>query len=219
MNSIKGIFATSEESGSWGKSFRDKRFLFYKQLINQIPKPMSILDVGGTEIFWENRGLAGDLDYQITLLNLEKSHTNYENIKSVRGNAVDMKEFSDQSQDLVFSNSVIEHVYTWENQVKMANEIMRIGKKHIIQTPNKFFLIEPHYVLPLFQFVPKNIAYPILTKTKLSRMQKWNPKDAKQYLDEIRLLSKDEMQRLFPQSSIYVERFLAAKKSFTAYNI
>lgn len=218
MTSIKSIFANSEDSKSLGQSFRDKRFTFYQKLMNQIPKPMSILDVGGTEIFWKNRGLAGNSDYQITLLNLEKGPTTYENIKSVKGNAVDMREFPDQSYDLVFSNSVIEHVYNWENQTKMANEIKRIGKKHIVQTPNKFFVIEPHYVLPLFQFVPKQLKYFILTRTSLSRGYKWSEEDARNYVEEIRLLSQREFKLLFGDSDIYSEKFLALNKSFTAHN-
>ena len=75
-----------------------------------------------------------------------------------------------------------------ENQVKMANEIMRVGKKYFVQTPNKYFFIEPHYLLPFFNFCPDKIKYFILTKTKLSRLRKWDHDFAKQYIEEIRLL-------------------------------
>ena len=45
--------------------------------------------------------------------------------------------------DVVHSNSVIEHLYNFENQKKMASEIMRVGKKYIVQTPNKYFFSNP----------------------------------------------------------------------------
>ncbi|MBC8844888.1 class I SAM-dependent methyltransferase, partial [Escherichia coli] len=71
--------------------------------------------------------------------------------------ATDLSEIDDQQFDIVFSNSVIEHLYTWENQEKMAKEVLRVGKYHFIQTPNYWFPIEPHWVFPFFQFLPKSI--------------------------------------------------------------
>ena len=35
-------------------------------------KPVTILDVGGKINFWENRGLAGNKNYKITIVNFEK---------------------------------------------------------------------------------------------------------------------------------------------------
>ena len=100
----------------------------------------------------------------------------------------------------------------------MAEEAVRVGKRHIIQTPNKYFFIEPHYLLPFFGYLPKSVKYWILTKTKLSRLKKWDEKFAKQYLQEIRLISEKEMKTLFPTSKIYFEKFLGLNKSFTAHN-
>lgn len=55
-----------------------------------------------------------------------------------------MKQFQDNEFDAVFSNSVIEHVGDYEAQRQMANEIMRVGKRYFVQTPNFYFPIEPH---------------------------------------------------------------------------
>ena len=139
-------------------------------------KPISILDVGGKINFWENRGLAGNNDYIITIVNIEKEKSLYSNIKTKMGDATDLSPFNDKSFDVVHSNSVIEHLYNFENQKKMVSEIIRVGQKYIVQTPNKFFLIEPHYLLPFFQFIPNKLKYFILTKTKLSRLKKWDKK-------------------------------------------
>jgi len=181
-------------------------------------KPVSVLDVGGKINFWENRGIAGNTNFEITLINIEKEKSQYSNIKTLIGDATDLSQFDDESFDITHSNSVIEHLYNFENQKKMASEIVRVGKKHIVQTPNKYFFIEPHYLLPFFQFVPKKLKYFILTKTKLSRLKKWNKKFAKQYVDEIRLLNLKEMKILFPKSKIYFEKFIGMNKSFTIHN-
>ena len=100
----------------------------------------------------------------------------------------------------------------------MSAAAQRVGKNHFIQTPNKYFFIEAHYILPFFQYLPKKLQYPILTQTPLSRGRKWDKAFARQYVDEIRLLSLREMIVLFPQSKIYKEQFLGMTKSITAHN-
>ncbi|MGL1255153.1 methyltransferase domain-containing protein, partial [Vibrio parahaemolyticus] len=85
------------------------------------------------------------------LLNLEKEEVTNPQFQSITGNATDLSGINDQQFDIVFSNSVIEHLYTWENQEKMAKEVLRVGKYHFIQTPNYWFPIEPHWVFPFFQ--------------------------------------------------------------------
>lgn len=215
---FKSIFDISEKKDSLGNQFREKRFSFFLKKFNKMQKPISILDVGGKINFWENRGLAGNNDYIITIVNIEKEKSLYSNIKTKMGDATDLSPFNDKSFDVVHSNSVIEHLYYFENQKKMASEIIRVGQKYIVQTPNKYFFLEPHYLLPFFQFMPDKLKYFILTKTKLSRLKKWDKKFASQYIEEIRLLSLKEMKVLFPNSKIYFEKFIGMNKSFTMHN-
>ena len=181
-------------------------------------KPVTILDVGGKINFWVNRGMAGNTNFEITLINIEKEKSLYSNIKTKMCDATDLSPFNDKSFDIVHSNSVIEHLYNFENQKKMASEIVRVGRKYIVQTPNKYFFIEPHYLLPFFDIIPEKLKYLILTKTKLSRLKKWDKKFASQYIKEIRLMSLREMKELFPNSKIYFEKFIGMNKSFTMHN-
>lgn len=78
----------------------------------------------------------------------------YDNISSVSGDATDLREYEDKSFNLVFSNSVIEHVGDFTAQRKMAKEMMRVGKHCYLQTPNRYFPLEPHFLFPCFQFLP-----------------------------------------------------------------
>jgi len=216
---LKKILQDSKQKGSIGNKFRNKRFIYFEKLISNLPSPIHILDVGGTEDFWVNRGYNKKEDIKITLLNLKTIITNYNNITSIIGDATDLSLFKENHFDIVFSNSVIEHLHNFKNQQKMAQEVQRVGVYHFIQTPNKYFLIEPHFLLPLFQFLPKSLKYLLLTKTKLSRGKKWNKKFAKEYIQEIRLLSLKEMKCLFPNSKNKTERFLGMNKSYTLHNI
>jgi predicted SAM-dependent methyltransferase len=201
MSVINDLFASSDHPKSLGYKFRIKRLkkfekLFFKNFNPE--KPIKILDVGGTAYFWNHSQVPNIPGVRITLLNLHEEKPTHPHIISAIGDATSMKEFSDQSYDLVFSNSVIEHLYTYENQVKMADEIRRVGKKYFIQTPNKYFPVEAHYALPFAQYLPKDLLLFLLTKTKLSRMKRWEKSAAQQYLDEIRLLNEREMKTLFP---------------------
>jgi hypothetical protein len=206
---------------SLANSFRNKRFAFFESQLEKLNTgtPITILDVGGTESFWVNRGYHEKLDIKITLLNLTEFETHYSNMVSVKGNACNLSEYANNSFDLVFSNSVIEHLYTCENQKLMAEEVQRVGKNYYIQTPYKYFFVEPHYLLPYFQFLPKKAKVFILSKTKLSRGTKISTEDAKDQAEQIVLVSKNKMKQLFPKAKIYKEKFLGMTKSLTAYKI
>lgn len=221
MQKIKLLLSTSNEPGSWGNKFRSKRFLFFEQLFWSAFKDkdhIHILDVGGTEEYWKDKSMLQAGNISVTLLNLSASPVNHPQLTSVAGDATDLSQFADRSFDLVYSNSVIEHLYTFENQEKMAKEIQRVGHKYFVQTPNKYFFFEPHYALPFFQFMPSSLVYFVLTKTKLSRMQRWEPQQARSYVEEIRLLSLKEMKQLFPGAKVYREKFLGLDKSFSLHN-
>lgn len=215
---FNSIFGVSTEQDSLGNKFRQKRMVFFKESITGMNRPMKILDVGGNEHFWVNSGFHEEQDIDITILNLTKIETNYPNFRAVAGDATELSDFNDNEFDIAFSNSVIEHLYTKENQIKMANEMRRVGKYYFVQTPNKYFFMEPHYLIPYFQFLPKKWRLFILTKTKLSRNMKWDKNAAQQYLDEIRLISGNEYKKLFPAGNIWKEKFLGFSKSFIAHN-
>lgn len=222
MSLLSDLFSSSENPNSLGAKFRNRRRkdfedLFFANFSKN--EPIHILDVGGTSMFWEGSRLLSLPNLHITTLNLQLIPSDHPKIISVTGDATGMPEYANGSVDLVFSNSVIEHLYTLDNQMKMANEVMRVGKKYFVQTPNRNFPIEAHYALPYAQYWPKGILLDVLTKTKLSRMQKWNPVYAQQYLDEIRLLDEKEMKTLFPGASIYREKTLGMVKSITAHNL
>jgi len=216
LKNLVNNIADNKNKHSLSHSYRSKRFELFKSMLANMPKPLRILDLGGTEEFWTAMGFS-DPEVTITLLNLEANTTVQPPFYSIKGDATRLDAIADQSYDVVFSNSVIEHVYTWENQQKMASEIMRVGKYHFIQTPNYWFPIEPHWVFPFFQFFPKWFSIFITRYFSLGHIGKINNwAAAKKQVEEIRLLSQKEYVQLFPQSKIYKERFIGLNKSFIA---
>ena len=97
---------------SLATQFRRKRFEFFMDQISILSLPVKILDVGGEQVFWERMGLAGLVDHQITILNIISPAITFPNFRGVVGDATNLAGFSDQEFDLVFSNSVIEHLGT-----------------------------------------------------------------------------------------------------------
>jgi SAM-dependent methyltransferase len=116
--------------------------------------------------------------------------------------------YGDGEFDVVFSNSVIEHVPP-DGQQAFADEVRRVGRRYFIQTPNRYFPIEPHYQLPLFQFLPRRIRMALNRRYSLG----WQPKGE---WEEITLLTARDLRRLFPDAEIHRERLLGLTKSLMA---
>src|SRR5262249_14214647 len=128
-----------------------------RSLIDGLPRPLEILDVGGTQTVWEAIRLVDQPDVHITILNLQREECPYKNVRSVVGDARDMRHFHDCQFNIAYSNSVIEHVGGIDQMPKRASEVRRVGRRYFVQTPYRYFPIEPHFVFPLFQFLPFSI--------------------------------------------------------------
>ncbi len=201
---------------------RRQRFEIFLKLVERVnvsDRPLRILDVGGTERFWETMGLLDNPKIEITLLNVMQAEVSYPNLISVAGNACDMSEFADDSFDIAFSNSVIEHVGKYPEQAKMAAEVKRVAKHYFLQTPNKDFPFEPHFMCVGFHFLPVNVRAWLLTKRGFG----WHGKEkdfqsAKAMVESIQLLGKQEVKGLFPEAEMVGERFAFLTKSYIVYN-
>jgi len=212
------FLADTYNNSSLSNFMRKKRFYFFRELLNSLEKPIKILDVGGTQKFWEMSEFYSEGDVKITLLNIEEQLVTLPNFNYIKGSATNMKFFEDKSYDVVFSNSVIEHLTSFSEQTKMADEIRRVGKRYWVQTPNYYFPFEPHFLMPFFHWLPVKFRVWLLMKLNLG----WFPKqknmtDAEEIINSIKLLKKKELKILFPEAKIFNEKFLFLNKSFVAY--
>ncbi|MBW4670889.1 MAG: methyltransferase domain-containing protein [Cyanomargarita calcarea GSE-NOS-MK-12-04C] len=227
LNQILTKLADDSKSESLSTKLRKRRFAFFNSLLKTLPKPLKILDVGGRENIWLKEGFCNKevaKNVEITIINFENetnkiAHSNISNIKALIGNATNMEHFADNAFDIVFSNSVIEHVGDYEAQRQMAMEVQRVGKRYFIQTPNRYFPIEPHFLFPFFQFLPLWAKMFLITHFNLG----WRPKTtdkaaAKELVTSVKLLTKKELVELFPKAAIFEEKFLGLTKSLIAYD-
>lgn len=174
----------------------------------------TILDVGGTAFNWS---LVDHIRPKLTLLNLPGRMPPVPDwIEAVSGDGCALP-YADRSFDIVYSNSVIEHLGCWERQQAFAQEIRRVGRSYTVQTPNRHFPIEPHYLTPLVQFLPPSVQTRMIRNgTVRGWITRPTPEQCRELVDEIRLLTESEMRTLFPEATIQQERTLGLTKSFTA---
>jgi SAM-dependent methyltransferase len=204
---------------SFNQKFRQKRFKFFMSLLDKVRTGglIKILDVGGEENYWERMGFA-DNNVHITLLNLKEVATKSKNFVSVKGDACNLSEYKNGEFDIVFSNSVIEHLFSKENQRKMANEVRRVGKNYYIQTPNYYFPIEPHWLFPCFQYLPFGLRVFLTKNFDLGHYKKSVTREAAiKRVDEVKLLKEKEMKELFPDGKVYREVFFGLTKSISLH--
>jgi len=205
--------------------FRRKRFEICDALLRDILKgqdEVSVLDTGGRPAYWEI--LAPDLrdKVRITCLNFQSELEIHPQVSpdlqivSVLGDACAMPEFADDAFDLVHSNSVIEHVGSYQNMKRYADEARRVGKRHYIQTPNYWFPIEPHYGVPFFHWLPDPWRTWLFTHCNIGYARKSSFEATLTRIDHNRIISAFMLQQFFPGSRIRRERLLLLPKSITA---
>lgn len=186
-----------------------------ERLSGHLGRPIVILDVGGRPDYWENVGY--DCIREIRLLNIDADEIDRPRLADVFtseiGDARRLSGYDDKSIDLVHSNSVIEHVGSWNDMSAMAAEMQRVGLAGWVQTPAWEFPIEPHFRLPFLHWLAAPIRRAAL---KLSRdYGKLDVAMRRHHVDRINLLSYPEVKSLFPGCDIYVER-LVMPKSYSA---
>lgn len=187
-----------------------------ERLIQLVPlTPFTrVLDVGGNDFNWRLVAVRP----RLTFLNLSREFMGATDQADqlIVGDGCSLP-FADQSFDLVFCNSVIEHVGGYESQERLAREITRVGKRYFVQTPNYWFPIEPHFIGLGVQFLPPTLR-PLYARwlTPWGWIQRPTRRQSVALTKEIRLLTRSEMRMLFPNAVILSERLLGLTKSLIA---
>jgi ubiquinone/menaquinone biosynthesis C-methylase UbiE len=177
------------------RKLRGQKTDLFLRMVGNGSEPGRLLDVGG--------GLGIDGEFlqlygrfrEVVVVNLDAECMEMPPDVGIKRMVADGRDlpFETNSFDWVFSNAVIEHVGGWRDQVLFAKEMRRVASRgYFVATPNKFFPVEPHTLLPFYQFLPVPLQ---------RKIAPYCPGYLRKY-EEIRLLSAGEMQELFPEATV-----------------
>jgi len=171
----------------------------------------TVLDVGGTPQIWRML----DTPYEVTILNEDPQELETGSDRCVIGDGRNLQ-FPDKSFDVAFSNSVIEHVGNWKDMQCFASELRRVGNSFYCQTPNKWFPVEPHLGTLFLHWWPRLLNFYFVTRyfTLWGLLNRPSRAQVKKSLAAIRLLTRRDLEQLFPGATIVTERFLLLSKSY-----
>lgn len=199
--------------------FRPRRMRLFVARFG-ITNETRVIDLGGTPFNWS----LIDQKPHVTMVNIEDGHgvaASYKELDPSRHKLViydgHIVPFPDRSFNVCYSNSVIEHVGDADAVALFASEIRRLAPQYFVQTPNRWFFVEPHFIAPFVHWLP------LVLKRKLIRwcsvwgwVNKVDQQTVDQYLHDIRLLSVKDMRSIFPDAEIVREYFLGFTKSIIA---
>ncbi|UOT05842.1 class I SAM-dependent methyltransferase [Rhodococcus opacus] len=173
---------------------------------------MRVLDLGGTPSYWESAPTKPLAVTTVNLARLEGTDTVY----AVQGDACDPPREIKGPYDLVVSNSLIEHVGGHSQRARLADVIHRHADRHWVQTPYRYFPIEPHWMFPGIHFLPFAARVRLTEVWRFGNRHTNNRQTAINSVNEVDLIGKTQMQDYYPSSEIWTERMFGLTKSLVA---
>jgi hypothetical protein len=211
VGGIRGLLVANE--GSVAERLRRRRWDLFLRCVPDL-RELRVVDLGGTAHWWDN---APVLPREITVVNLYEADDRSDRIRTVEGDALQADSLLDGGEfDLVFSNSLIEHLGGHAARRRFAEVVYKLAPSYIVQTPYRYFPIEPHWMFPAFQFLPVGARSWVAPRWPLGHTRGWDPALAANEVMSTELLSVAEMRSYFPDAEFVWERVAGLPKSMIA---
>jgi hypothetical protein len=201
-----------------GARARARRWRLVTDIFPEI-EDMTVVDLGGTVESWRRAPVR---PAHVTVLNLFEPGVSDETwILPVQGDACQALEALSVSGarhrfDLVFSNSLIEHVGGHAKRLELTEQIHALASHHWVQTPYRYFPVEPHWLFPMMQFMPVGARTSIAQRWPLAHSRPGSRSEAQAEVLWTELLGISEMRAYFPRSRIVREKLAGLTKSIIA---
>ena len=179
---------------------RRRKMRLFLELLRPTPE-LRVVDVGVTDGgFGGGRGAEATHNFfealypwpaQITAVStqyLDRFREAFPEVACVRADGRELP-FADGEFDIGFSNAVVEHVGDRDEQRQFVHELCRVSKRVFVTTPNRWFPIEVHTLLPVVHWLPsrqREAVYRLLRREQGLGVE---------------LLSAREFRALFPPSA------------------
>jgi hypothetical protein len=176
---------------------------------------LHVVDLGGTVNSWTRAPIRPK---HVTVLSFEPEGADgLDWIDAHHADACDLPEsLAGLRADLVYSNAVLEHVGGAERRQRFADTVHTLADRHWVQTPYRYFPVEPHWLFPGFQFLPVSTRVAIGRRWKLVHTPNPDYDAMMRTVLSVELIGFAEMRHLFPTSRVVGERFGGLVKSIIA---
>ena len=213
IQSLRRFLADSP--GSFGWKQRERRALWLAETFPDLPQ-MSIIDLGGRVGPWKRAPVRPK---HVHVVNLESPPSELPEWAEVdHGDACALPDhITKRRYDLVYSNSVIEHVGGHERRERFADAVHLLSDAHWVQTPYRYFPVEPHWMAPGMQFMPVAMRAGVGRRWPLADNTGWTRQEAVRQVLGVELLDRTQMRHYFPTSVLRTEKVLGVPKSLIAY--
>jgi hypothetical protein len=171
---------------------RERKLRLFHELLRPGPET-TVLDVGATDSAfgdgstdnffealypWPGRITA------VGITGLETFAASFPAVSVVRADGRALP-FPDEAFDIGFSNAVVEHVGGGRaEQQRFVHELCRVSRRVFVTTPNRFFPLEVHTLVPFAHWLPRGV------RDRLLR--------ARGFHDVLEPLGPGELASLFP---------------------
>jgi ubiquinone/menaquinone biosynthesis C-methylase UbiE len=167
MANLEEIYGV-EQSKFFFSNLLKARQKIHNKIITYINDEDTILDIGTTPVilkhenYFLNHYKFKDKVTCLSNQNLEKLKSVYPNLKTILGDGRDTG-LNENQFDITISNATLEHVGSFEQQKSFVKEMNRVSrKKSIIITPNRYYPLDTHTMLPFIHWLPKKIHRKLL---------------------------------------------------------
>jgi SAM-dependent methyltransferase len=174
------------------------RTKMYQQFmhLSMVSKDAKVLDVGATpdQTLPESNHFEQLYPWpsQVTAISIEDVsclQSNFPNVSFAQVSTLPWP-FDDQQFDALHCSAVLEHVGDGDHQRAFIAECLRVSKFVFFTTPNRWFPIEFHTLLPLVHWLPQSIHQAILRLFGYEFLSK---------TENLNLLTSRSLSRLFPE--------------------
>src|SRR6478609_5508421 len=173
---------------------RERKLQLFLELLQPGPET-TVVDVGVTDAPFGSGSTDNFFEalypwpHQVTAVGntgLDRFRAAFPDVTAVQADGRDLP-FADGQFDLGFSNAVVEHVAGGrEGQRRFVHELCRIARRVFVTTPNRFFPLEVHTLVPFAHWLPRRPRDRVLR--------------ARGFDDVLEPLGPKELASLFPYS-------------------
>lgn len=207
-------FRLVEGEDSWGARRRQRRASWLAETFPDLAQ-MSVIDLGGRVETWLRAPVR---PRHVHVVNLEPAPSTVPDWAEVdHADACELPAtIAQRRYDLVFSNSVLEHVGGHERRLRFAEAVRSLAGSYWVQTPYRYFPIEPHWLAPGMQFLPVRARTTLARRWPLAHSPARTQEAAIHQVLWTELLDRSQLRHYFPDATIRAERLAGLPKSLIA---